>query len=101
MYQILGKQFQIEEQIEDLESEIGELHQYISLLIDSNRNEQGAHLNVLAALFLPATIITGFFGMNSIFQSEFEGRSLAIQVPILLMVTIGIYLWLKYRKTKL
>ncbi|WP_148453273.1 CorA family divalent cation transporter [Culturomica massiliensis] len=101
LYQILGKQFQIEEQIEDLESEIGELHQYISLLIDSNRNEQGAHLNVLAALFLPATIITGFFGMNSIFQSEFEGRSLAIQVPILLMVTIGIYLWLKYRKTKL
>lgn len=101
LYQILGKQFQMEEQIEDLESEIGELHQYISLLIDSNRNEQGARLNVLAALFLPATIITGFFGMNSIFQSEFEGRSLAIQVPILLMVTIGIYLWLKYKKTKL
>ena len=42
-----------------------ELHQYVSLNEDRFRNRQAGWLNVFAAIFLPVTIITGFFGMNN------------------------------------
>lgn len=58
------KQLNTKEQIKDLDEEIGELHEYISLLIDQKRNENSEWLNILATLLLPAGIITGLFGMN-------------------------------------
>lgn len=64
IYNLLMTQFNTKEQIKDLDDEIGELHQYISLLIDQKRNENSEWLNRLATWFLPATIIAGLFGMN-------------------------------------
>lgn len=66
LYELFGKQFELEKQIGDLDDEIGELHQYMSLLMEKVRSEQGALLNKIAAILLPATILTGFFGMNSL-----------------------------------
>lgn len=70
MYDMLLKQFASGEQIKDLDEEIGELYQYITLLVDQNRNENGEYLNKLAAIFLPATILTGMFGMNQVADLE-------------------------------
>lgn len=64
MYDMLMRQFNSGEKIKELDGEIEELHQYITLLIDQKRNENGEWLNWLAAIFLPATVITGIFGMN-------------------------------------
>lgn len=66
IYDMLMRQFSSREKIKELDEEIGELHQYITLLIDQKRNENGEWLNWLAAIFLPATVITGIFGMNSV-----------------------------------
>lgn len=64
LYTMLMSQFNSDKQIKELDDEISELHQYITLLIDQKRNDNGELLNLLAAIFLPATILTGLFGMN-------------------------------------
>lgn len=64
LYEMLMKQFSSGEKIKELDDEIGELYQYITLMVDQNRNDNGEKLNLLAAAFLPATLLTGIFGMN-------------------------------------
>ena len=54
----------MEEYIKDLDNEIGELHEYVSLKEDRSRNIKAEVLNNIATLFLPITVITGFWGMN-------------------------------------
>lgn len=98
MYDMMMKQFASSEKIKDLDDEIGELHQYITLLIDQKRNENGEWLNWLAAIFLPATVITGIFGMNP-FESE-NTCSLLIQIGIIVIVSAALYNSLKNRRIK-
>ena len=64
LYEMLIAQFDSNAQIKDLDGEIGELYQYITLQVDQKRNENGERLNKLAAIFLPASILAGLFGMN-------------------------------------
>lgn len=64
LYKMLTAQFESDAQIKDLDEEIGELYQYITLQIDQKRNENGERLNKLAAIFLPASILTGLLGIS-------------------------------------
>lgn len=97
IYNLLMKQFNTKEQIKDLDDEIGELHQYISLLIDQKRNENSEWLNVVATLFLPAGIITGLFGMN-MFESPSNWWHFWIQFSIILASSLIIYNIIKKRR---
>lgn len=97
MYNLLMKQLNTKEQIKDLDEEIGELHQYISLLIDQKRNENGEWLNLLAAWFLPATIIAGLFGMNK-FSDDVCLLDFWIQLLIIIMFSGIIYYIIKKRR---
>ena len=95
MYEMLLSQFDSASQIKYLDEEISELHQYVSLMIDQRRNEDGEKLNLLATVFLPATLLSGVFGMN-----PFEDKvwpSLIIQVVLIAIVTVTVSLFL-YRK---
>lgn len=87
MYEMLLRQFDSASQIKDLDEEISELHQYISLMIDQRRNEDGETLNIMAAIFLPATLLSGIFGMNP-FGGNKEWISLGAQVLFITIVTI-------------
>jgi hypothetical protein len=64
LYQLTSTIFETKDQIKDLDNEIEELHQYISLEEDKERNRKSSLLNIIAAIFLPATLIAGLFGMN-------------------------------------
>ncbi|GHV08808.1 hypothetical protein FACS1894160_3710 [Bacteroidia bacterium] len=64
LYDLMSKTLKTEEYIKDLDNEIEELYQYVSLVEDKERNRNGAMLNTIAAIFLPATLIAGLFGMN-------------------------------------
>lgn len=64
LYAMLQKCLNMEEYIKDLDNEIGELHEYVSLKEDRSRNIKAEVLNNIATLFLPITVITGFWGMN-------------------------------------
>lgn len=65
LYNLLHNTLKLEDYVKDLDNDIEELHQYVSLNEDRFRNRQAGWLNVFAAIFLPVTIITGFFGMNN------------------------------------
>lgn len=64
LYDLLHSCLKMETYIKDLDSEIEELHEYVSLKEDRSRNKKASVLNDIATLFLPLTVITGFFGMN-------------------------------------
>lgn len=100
MYEMLLRQFDSIAQIKDLDEEISELHQYVSLMIDQGRNENGETLNLLATIFLPATLLTGIFGMNP-FGEGCELTSLAIQILLIAIITIAsIFLGRKILKNR-
>ena len=98
LYNMLMNQFASNEQIKDLDEEIEELNQYITLLVDQDRNNNGEKLNLLAAVFLPATLLTGIFGMNHV--KDLEGTcGFWIHLTFIIIISIISY-WLikKWRK---
>lgn len=64
LYDLLQKNLQMEEYVKDLDGEIEELHQYVSLMDDRDRNKKATQLNYLAAFFLPVSIVIGMWGMG-------------------------------------
>lgn len=94
MYDMLMREFASDEKIKDLDEEIGELHQYITLLIDQKRNENGEWLNWLAAIFLPATVLTGIFGMNPV------GFNMVWQTVLIVGISALLYNNIKNRRVK-
>ena len=64
LYEMISRQFDTERQIKALDGEIDELNRYIDLKIDSRRNKNGEWLNMLAAFFLPGSLVAGLLGMN-------------------------------------
>lgn len=99
MYNMMMEQFLLSEKIKDLDDEIGELNQYVTLIIEQKRNENGEWLNKLAAYFLPATVITGILGMNP-FNDGNYWWSLFIQIGIILILSVILYHILINKKMK-
>ncbi|KAA6316890.1 hypothetical protein EZS27_032868 [termite gut metagenome] len=64
LYDLMQKCLKINEYIKDLDSEIEELHRYVSLMEERERNRNVEWLNKVATVLLPATLIAGVFGMN-------------------------------------
>ena len=100
MYNMMMEQFLLPEKIKNLDDEIGELNQYITLLIDQKRNENGEWLNKLAAYVIPATIMTGLWGMNPFENKWNYWLSLLSQIGIILIVSILLYHFIINKKIK-
>lgn len=95
LYDMLMEQFKSGEKIKDLDAEISELQQYVTLIIDQHRNENGELLNYIAAAFLPASFLTGIFGMNSLINQQWTvwlGQFSIILIAIFVAVLYLIYL---------
>ena len=99
LYDILLKQFDTNAQIKDLDNEIGELHQYATLIIDQRRNETAEWLNWVAAILLPATLMTGIFGMNQVCEKSLP-MSFAIEISIIVAISLLMYFLLLKRKRR-
>lgn len=99
LYEMLLEQFKTEVLIKDLDEEISELHQYITLKIDQRRSENGDWLNKLAAIFLPASLLTGLFGMNPIFGcSALSLKDWGVQIGIIVVASIILLIFILRRK---
>ena len=99
LYEMMMKQFNSEVQIKELDEEISELHQYITLKIEQRRSENGDFLNLLAAIFLPATLLTGIFGMNPIFREEsLNIYDWTTQLSIIAIATIISIILLRHKR---
>jgi hypothetical protein len=99
MYNMMMLQLDCKEHAKELDQEINELHQYVSLLIEQRRSENGEFLNAIAAIFIPATILTGIFGMNH-FPCGSKIIDMIIQLGVVIACSIIIYIILKKWRNK-
>lgn len=65
LYKMLYEQMNIEHQVKMLDEEMSELKTYIDHYEDGKKTEVMDIMSYCAGVALPASIITGFFGMNS------------------------------------
>jgi hypothetical protein len=94
LYNLMSEIWETEHQIKDLDNEIEELHHYVSLLDDRVRNKNAEKLNKIAAIFLPAAAIVGFFGMNAK-NFPYNLDCIFVQTICVLLGTAIMYLILK------
>lgn len=101
LYEMLMGTLQMKQKIEDLDKEIEELHQYVSLMEDRERNIKATKLNDIAGILLPASIVTGLFGMNQLkdLTDNYTFYSLLFEIPLIAILT-G-WIWYKIRNKKL
>jgi len=64
MYDILQRVMRVPNHVKDLDGELDELNRYAAMLEQKRENEEMKKHTWLATLFLPAMLLTGFFGMN-------------------------------------
>ncbi|MCZ2392506.1 MAG: CorA family divalent cation transporter [Chitinophagales bacterium] len=99
LYTQTQKLMNIEKEINDLDNEIGELHQYVSLMQDSERNEEAAKLNRLAIFFLPFTVVFGILGANFLKENSFsdlwtKGAWQGVLIGSLISIFISVFIFL-------
>jgi Mg2+ and Co2+ transporter CorA len=87
LYDLMSKTLKTKEYVEDLDKEIGELYQYVSLMEDKERNRNAGWLNTIATILLPATLVTGLFGMNYGGCNDIV-KSFWVQVAFVVIITI-------------
>ncbi len=99
LYDKLQYCMQIERDIKDLNREIDELHQSVSLEEERKNSKQLHILTVIGALLVLPMFITGFFGMN-IFSEKMEVANDYIYGSILVYILLGGLLTYYAAKTK-
>ncbi len=65
MYDMLHKVMRIPEHVKDLDGELDELNRYASMLEQKRESVEMKKHTWLATIFLPAMLLTGFLGMNT------------------------------------
>jgi hypothetical protein len=107
MYDLIQKKMKIAEQVKDLDNEIGELHHYATLLDNKEQNRRITAITILGAIFLPATLLVGLFGINTmpenipeyLFGGDFYWP-FWISIGIIIVVT-GTVIWIINKAWKL
>jgi hypothetical protein len=69
IYNHFQKAMNIEDDVNDLKMEIGELYQYVSMVQDKERNDEAGILNKVAFVFLPISVVFGILG-SSFFSDD-------------------------------
>lgn len=68
LYDMLQEKMKLREHVKDLDGEIEELHNYLQMEEQKEQNREVARLTIIAATFLPATLVAGVLGMNNLFE---------------------------------
>lgn len=64
LYEMLQQSLHLKDHVKDLDEEIGELHNYATLLDDKRQNQNLSLLTKIGALFIAPSLIASYFGMN-------------------------------------
>jgi Mg2+ and Co2+ transporter CorA len=99
LYNLLSETLNLQKHVEGLDKEIEELYQYVALVDDKIRNKNAEILNKIAAIFLPATVVAGLFGMNAIKAFGGEGEIVLchffLQLLFICFISYLVYYFLK------
>ena len=95
LFDMTKKQMRLTDRLTELDQDIAELHDFLTMQIEEKRSEQGHLLNTLAAIFLPASLLAGMFGMNFIDfdQHNFWASSIAVGLIVIVAPLLG-WLWI-------
>ena len=107
IYEQLSKAFKIEEELNQLNFEIDEVHEYATLVEQSASNVKVQLLTIIGAALVIPSFVTGFFGMN-IFQKEalrwWDNRVVVLwlnsYVVLPILVVVAFCTWTRRRNTK-
>lgn len=89
LYSMFQAAMNLEKEVKDLDGEIQELFEY------QNMQEQ-RRLNRIATLFLPITLITSFFGMNTFGEKGIEGTcSTLINIVVIAIMVFVFFVFSK------
>ena len=78
--------------------EEGKLHQYVQMMEERESNSKATVLNNMAAILLPVSIVTGFWGMNAI--CDVASKKGFVWQIIMVLLGIAIVIVLVVRKKK-
>ena len=82
IYAMMHKALKMDEAIKDLDEDINELYQYVSM-------DESTQLNWIMGIFAPASLIAGIWGMNSL--CDFCNLGSLIEVSLIILFTIAIW----------
>lgn len=81
-----------------LDSNLRQLREEVDIQTATRTNQNLFILSILTALLLPATLVTGFFGMNTDgMPLEHGGGGTWVALLIAVMASLAVYLWLSRR----
>jgi hypothetical protein len=88
LYNQASQIMNIHSDIKDLDKEIEELHSYVDLCEEKDRNDRLEFISKIGAVFLPPTLMAGLFGMNIItfdetLKNELMGMGLIVSSGII------------------
>jgi hypothetical protein len=89
MYQKLYDAMNLKEQVEKLDEEIEELYNYVTLREDRRTNRTMSLLTWITTIFLPVTVVAGYFSMNDFgTNTKFVFQSLTMIVFALIVISV-------------
>jgi hypothetical protein len=104
IYNHFQKAMNIEQDVNDLKTEIGELYNFSMMKKQDEQTKSQAWLNTLAIVFLPASIVLSFFGIGYIkAESEFVwlGNPGTNIWSVIILVTVTFILTILLHKLKI
>lgn len=105
MYTQLQNAMHIHKDIEDLDREIKELHEFAEMLDQKKANKEAEFLNKIALVFLPATLLFGILGSNFFdnlrFSTNLDFNAVGwISIGLSPSVAMLLYYYIKLKKDK-
>lgn len=97
VYNMLYEKACIAKEVDKLDEEIEELHNHVSLIEDRKNSKLMDWLTLIAAIFLPVTIISGFFGMNVENTSNIIYSYETLLIVVLLLFSVIGFIVIKKR----
>ena len=64
IYTMMQRALRMDEFVKDLDNDIGELYQYMSMVEDRSQGRKADSLNWIMGIFAPASFVAGIWGMN-------------------------------------
>ncbi|MCJ7483636.1 MAG: hypothetical protein MUO31_11805 [Thermodesulfovibrionales bacterium] len=95
MYSMAQMNMNLQNQLEDLKSEISQLYESTNLVMQKQASKTSTVINIISILFFPITLISSIWGMNLYFMNIFYGGFKGTQVPARMpYITVTIILFI-------
>ena len=88
LYDLLQDKMKLKDQVKGLDEEIEELHNYVTLKEQREEGKIITRLTKLSAIFLPASVVAGIFGMNTF--SVFNDNDIDLEFPWFFWISLFI-----------